>query len=106
MNAKTNSILEQQPEHFLWSLNRGVATITLNHPERKNPLTFESYAEMRDLFRKLVYVDEVKEMQDGKATPDDIVAGKGSSGEDLLAKNQGELYQKIQAKIGYLQMQQ
>ena len=60
MNAKTNSILEQQPEHFLWSLNRGVATITLNHPERKNPLTFESYAEMRDLFRKLVYIDEVK----------------------------------------------
>lgn len=60
MNAKTNSILEKQPEHFLWSLNRGVATITINHPERKNPLTFESYAEMRDLFRKLVYIDEVK----------------------------------------------
>ena len=36
-------------------------------------------------------------MQDGKATPDDIVAGKGSTGEDLLAKNPGELYQKIQA---------
>ena len=44
------------------------------------------------------YVDETKEMQDGKATPYDIVAGKGSTGEDLLAKNPGELYQKIQGK--------
>ena len=47
---------------------------------------------------KPIYVDVEKEMQDGKATPYDIVAGKGSSGEDLLAENQGELYQKIQAK--------
>ena len=37
-----------------------MATITLNRPERKNPLTFESYAELRDLFRSLVYVDDVK----------------------------------------------
>ena len=44
------------------------------------------------------YVDEVKEIQDGKATPYGIVAGKGSSGEDLLAENQAELYQKIQGK--------
>jgi hypothetical protein len=44
------------------------------------------------------YVDVEKEMQDGKATPYDIVAGKGSSGDDLLAENQGELYQKIQGK--------
>ena len=60
MYGKTKTVLEQQPEHFLWSLNRGVATITLNRPERKNPLTFESYAEMRDLFRELVYLEEVK----------------------------------------------
>ena len=40
--------------HFLWSLSGPVATVTLNRPERKNPLTFESYAELRDLFRNLV----------------------------------------------------
>nr|WP_294555719.1 enoyl-CoA hydratase family protein [uncultured Rhodopila sp.] len=49
-----------EPKHFLWSLNGKVATITLNRPERKNPLTFESYAELRDTFRRLTYVDAVK----------------------------------------------
>ena len=48
------------PAHFLWQFIDGVATITLNRPERKNPLTFESYAELRDTFRALPYVDEVK----------------------------------------------
>ena len=48
------------PRHFLWSLDGKVATITLNRPERKNPLTFESYAELRDLFRELKYADTVK----------------------------------------------
>ena len=38
----------------------GVATITLNRPERKNPLTFDSYAELRDTFTELAYTDEVK----------------------------------------------
>jgi enoyl-CoA hydratase/carnithine racemase len=38
------------PAHFLWSFANGVATITLNQPERKNPLTFESYDELRDAF--------------------------------------------------------
>lgn len=51
---------QYQPEHFLWSFQEGVATITLNIPDRKNPLTFQSYAELRDLFRDLVYVDDVK----------------------------------------------
>ena len=49
-----------RPEHFLWSLSGKVATITLNRPERKNPLTFESYAELRDTFRALLYADAVK----------------------------------------------
>ena len=49
-----------QPKHFLWSLDGKVATITLNRPERKNPLTFESYAELRDTFRQLAYCDSVK----------------------------------------------
>jgi enoyl-CoA hydratase/carnithine racemase len=48
------------PIHFQWSFSDGVATITLNRPERKNPLTFESYAELRDTFRALVYVPDVK----------------------------------------------
>ena len=60
MHDKSKTVIEQQPKHFLWSLNRGVATITLNRPERKNPLTYESYAEMRDLFRELVYIEEIK----------------------------------------------
>ena len=49
-----------KPEHFLWSFKGGVGTITLNRPERMNPLTFDSYAELRDLFRTLVASKEVK----------------------------------------------
>ena len=49
-----------RPEHFLWHFENGIATITLNRPERKNPLTFESYAELRDTFRALCHVDAVK----------------------------------------------
>ena len=45
--------------HFQWSVNEGVATVTLNRPERKNPLTFESYAELRDLFGRLKYAGDV-----------------------------------------------
>jgi enoyl-CoA hydratase/carnithine racemase len=47
-------------KHFLWQLDGKVATLTLNRPERKNPLTFESYAELRDTFRSLAYADSVK----------------------------------------------
>ena len=50
-----------KPEHFLWALDDdGVASVTLNRPEKKNPLTFESYAELRDTFRSLVGNNEVK----------------------------------------------
>ncbi|HEX8584071.1 MAG TPA: enoyl-CoA hydratase family protein [Allosphingosinicella sp.] len=65
------------PEHFLWSFESGVATVTLNRPERKNPLTFQSYAELRDLFRALVYARAVKAV---------VIAGAGgnfSSGGDV-----------------------
>ena len=48
------------PEHFGWRFDAGVATITLDRPERKNPLTFDSYAELRDCFRALVGEPEVK----------------------------------------------
>ena len=60
MPEKSISRFEQSPEHFLWSADQGVATITLNRPERNNPLTFESYAKIRDRFRDLVYSEEVK----------------------------------------------
>ena len=66
-----------QPVHFNWAFADGVATVTLNRPERKNPLTFESYAELRDAFRALVYVPEVKAV---------VIAGAGgnfSSGGDV-----------------------
>jgi enoyl-CoA hydratase/carnithine racemase len=45
--------------HFEFALADRVATITLNRPERKNPLTFDSYAELRDLFRALSYAEDV-----------------------------------------------
>jgi enoyl-CoA hydratase/carnithine racemase len=49
-----------RPRHFLWQREGKVATVTLNRPERKNPLTLESYAELRDTFRDLVYAEEIK----------------------------------------------
>ncbi|UUX94221.1 enoyl-CoA hydratase family protein [Aquabacterium sp. J223] len=48
------------PQHFGWRVTDRVGVITLNRPERKNPLTFDSYAELRDLFRLLAYADDVK----------------------------------------------
>jgi enoyl-CoA hydratase/carnithine racemase len=48
------------PRYFVWRLDGRVATITLNRPERKNPLTLESYGELRDTFRDLVYADGIK----------------------------------------------
>lgn len=53
------SMVNFKPQHFNWRMDGNVAVITLNRPDRKNPLTFESYAELRDCFRDLVYVDDV-----------------------------------------------
>ena len=47
-------------EHFKCEISEGIAVVALDRPERKNPLTFESYAELRDWFRDLHYDDEVK----------------------------------------------
>jgi enoyl-CoA hydratase/carnithine racemase len=66
-----------KPAHFRWDYADGVATVTLDRPERKNPLTFESYAELRDAFRALVYAAQVKAV---------VIAGAGgnfSSGGDV-----------------------
>jgi len=75
----TRSFRDYRATHFRWrtSDDGKVATITLDRPERKNPLTFDSYAELRDLFRGLVYADDVKAI---------VVTGAGnnfSSGGDV-----------------------
>ena len=54
------AMADYQAEHFLWAVEGGIGTITLNRPERKNPLTFDSYAELRDLFQRLKHADDVK----------------------------------------------
>jgi len=64
------SAFNPQPQHFLFELKAGVGVITLNRPERKNPLTFESYAELRDLFRTLTRVPEVRAL---------IISGAGGN---------------------------
>jgi enoyl-CoA hydratase/carnithine racemase len=51
---------DYKPQHFLWQQDGRVASITLNRPDRKNPLTLESYAELRDTFRDLVYADGIE----------------------------------------------
>jgi enoyl-CoA hydratase/carnithine racemase len=65
------------PAHFAWTFAKGVAIITINRPERKNPLTFESYAELRDTFDALARAPEVKTV---------VITGAGgnfSSGGDV-----------------------
>jgi enoyl-CoA hydratase/carnithine racemase len=51
---------EWRPQHFKLEVADRVATITLNRPERKNPLTFESYAELRDTFHRFQYAEDVR----------------------------------------------
>ncbi len=49
-----------RPQHFLWRQEGRIGVVTLNRPERKNPLTFDSYAELRDLFRALSTTNRVR----------------------------------------------
>jgi enoyl-CoA hydratase/carnithine racemase len=53
------SMKDHAPAHFHWHMEGSVAVIRLARPERKNPLTFDSYAELRDTFRALPYADDV-----------------------------------------------
>jgi enoyl-CoA hydratase/carnithine racemase len=55
-----NPLAGYQAQHFAYQVQAGVATLTLNRPARKNPLTFESYAELRDWFRAAAYAQDVK----------------------------------------------
>ena len=57
---KSAELTDYRAQHFLWSVRESVATLTLNRPERKNPLTFDSYAECRDLFRALVHAQSIR----------------------------------------------
>ena len=68
--VNTFKAAEYKATHFKWEVSGKVATITLDRPERKNPLTFESYAELRDLFRQLSYADDVKSV---------VVTGSGEN---------------------------
>src|SRR5215211_4103388 len=56
----TTEMTGHAPQHFEWVVEDSVATITLIGKERKNPLTFESYAELRDAFRELAYAQDIK----------------------------------------------
>tara|TARA_B100001059_G_C17793903_1_gene561858 strand:- start:297 stop:1115 length:819 start_codon:yes stop_codon:yes gene_type:complete len=59
-----------KPLHFNWVVENHIGTITLNRPDRKNPLTFESYAELRDLFHQLQWVKNVNVL---------IITGEGGN---------------------------
>ena len=50
----------KEPRHFQWRVDGKVGVIILNRPEKKNPLTFESYAELRDHFKSLAGFSSVK----------------------------------------------
>jgi enoyl-CoA hydratase/carnithine racemase len=62
MKAKLRPFKHYPARHFKWSTDDDgrVATITLNRPDKKNPLTFPSYEELRDLFRDLAYASDVR----------------------------------------------
>lgn len=62
MSAMRRPLAGLSPTHFRWSTAHDdrVGVVTLNRPERKNPLTFQSYAELRDLFRALPYASDIR----------------------------------------------
>jgi len=77
-NPVTLPLTDYKPSHFLLQVTNRVATVTLNRPERKNPLTFESYRELTDFFRACAFDDDVKAV---------VVTGAGgnfSSGGDVF----------------------
>ena len=65
-----NRLQSYQARHFSYRMDGAVALVSLNRPERKNPLTFDSYAELRDLFRSLAYADDVDAV---------VLSGEGSN---------------------------
>ena len=74
---KETGLAGYRPRHFRWRAEDRVGVITLDRPEKKNPLTFDSYAELRDLFRQLSSASDIKAV---------VVTGAGgnfSSGGDV-----------------------
>src|SRR5258708_31257846 len=77
-NPVTLPLADYSPKHFLLAVVDGVATVTLNRPERKNPLTFETYRELTGFFRACALDNQVKPI---------VVSGAGgnfSSGGDVF----------------------
>ncbi|MFT4120413.1 enoyl-CoA hydratase family protein [Bradyrhizobium sp.] len=77
-NPVTVPLADYSPQHFLLAVVDGVASVTLNRPDRKNPLTFDSYRELTDFFRACAFDDEVKAI---------VITGAGgnfSSGGDVF----------------------
>ncbi len=60
MKAMRTAITGAKPAHFSWRAEGKVGVVTIDRPDKKNPLTFESYAELRDFFRKLQYASDIK----------------------------------------------
>ncbi|WP_018699415.1 enoyl-CoA hydratase family protein [Amorphus coralli] len=94
----TLPLSDYTPQHFLLTVDGPVATITLNRPERKNPLTFESYAELRDTFRALRHEEQVKVI---------VVTGAGGnfcSGGDVFEIIQPLLERDMVGLLDFTQM--
>ncbi len=60
MRPQFDAIASYSATHFSYAFDGGVATLTLNRPERKNPLTFDSYHELRNLFAAFNHATDVK----------------------------------------------
>ena len=75
--SEQRAFADYRPQHFRWQAEGKVGIVTLDRPEKKNPLTFDSYTELRDLFRGLQYASDIKTV---------VIAGAGgnfSSGGDV-----------------------
>src|SRR6267154_2395076 len=88
-NPVTLPLADYSPKHFLLAVVGGVATVTLNRPERKNPLTFESYRELTDFFRACAMDDEVKTI---------VVSGAGA----IIAMASDMRLAAVGAKVAFL----
>ncbi|OVZ62985.1 enoyl-CoA hydratase [Pigmentiphaga sp. NML080357] len=60
LHGGRTAMADYQARHFSLQVRDAVAVVTLDRPERKNPLTFDSYAELRDFFRALAYADDIR----------------------------------------------
>lgn len=60
MKSTHTDLAAHRPEYFKWHVEGKVGVITIDRPDKKNPLTFESYAELRDFFHRLQYAGDIK----------------------------------------------